>query len=322
MSEPSREPASPTQAPGAAPTTLPHTTPPRTGDRTGGVAPPPLPNRRRRRRGRQTALLAVASVAVLVVVIPLLYGVLTGFKDPGQIQNNPLGLPSPWNTDNYLDILGDGTFWRNAFNSLFIGLATVVLVVIVAALAAFIFARYAFRGREALFMLFAAGLMFPPAVAVLPLFVLLRQLGLLGSPWGVILPQAAFGLPLTIIILRTFFRGVPAEIEESAILDGCTTFGVFWRIMLPMARPAIAVVAVLALVTSWNNFLLPLLVLISERDWWTLPLGVQQFSGQFGQDTAQVLAYTMLATIPALAFFFVAERQIVAGIAPTVGSKG
>lgn len=322
MSELSRDSVSPVRARGPAPTTWPSTGDRRAGGRPTGTAPPPSPRRWRRRRGRQTALLAVASAAVLVIVIPLLYGVLTGFKDPAQIQNNPLGLPSPWNTNNYLDILGDGTFWRNAFNSLFIGLATVVLVVSVAALAAFIFARYAFRGREVLFMLFAAGLMFPPAVAVLPLFVLVRQLGLIGSPWGVILPQAAFGLPLTIIILRTFFRGVPAEIEESAVLDGCSTFGVFWRIMLPMARPALAVVAVLALVTSWNNFLLPLLVLISERSWWTLPLGVQQFSGQFGQDTARVLAYTMLATIPALAFFFVAERQIVAGIAPTVGSKG
>jgi len=261
-------------------------------------------------------------VAVVVIVVPILFGVIGGFKDPGQLQSNPLGPPSPWNVNNYVDILSDGRFWRNTFNSLFIGLATVALVVSASALAAFMFARYAFRGREVLFMLFAAGLMFPPAVAVLPLFVLLREIGLLSSPWGVILPQAAFGLPLTIIILRTFFRGIPAEIEESAVLDGCSTFGVFWRIMLPMARPALAVVAVLALVTSWNNFLLPLLVLISERDWWTLPLGVQQFSSQFGQDTARVLAYTMLATVPALAFFFVAERQIVAGIAPTVGSKG
>ncbi|HLU32408.1 MAG TPA: carbohydrate ABC transporter permease [Natronosporangium sp.] len=279
--------------------------------------------RRRRQRWRNARLATIAGVtALVVIVIPIMFGVIGGFKDPGQLQNNPLGLPSPWNVDNYVGILSEGRFWRNTFNSLFIGLATVVLVVSASALAAFMFARYAFRGREVLFMLFAAGLMFPPAVAVLPLFVLLREIGLLSSPWGVILPQAAFGLPLTIIILRTFFRGIPAEIEESAVLDGCSTFGVFWRIMLPMARPALAVVAVLALVTSWNNFLLPLLVLISERDWWTLPLGVQQFSSQYGQDTARVLAYTMLATVPALAFFFVAERQIVAGIAPTVGTKG
>jgi raffinose/stachyose/melibiose transport system permease protein len=292
----------------------------RTTARPAALRPSAL--RRRRPRRRAVVLFAIATAAGLVVALPVLFGVLSGFKDPFQMQNNALGLPSPWNVSNYTDILVDGTFWRATFNSLFVGLATVALVVSVSALAAFIFARYAFRGREVMFMFFAAGLMFPPAVAVLPLFVLLRELGLLGSPWGVILPQAAFGLPLTIIILRTFFRGIPAEIEESAVLDGCSTFGVFWRIMLPMARPALAVVSVLALVTSWNNFFMPLLVLISERDWWTLPLGVQQFSTRFGQDTALVLSYTMLATVPAVAFFFIAERQIVAGIAPTVGQKG
>lgn len=286
------------------------------------AATPPSPKRRRRHRRQKALLLAIASLVGLVVVLPVVYGVFSGFKDSFQMQNNPLGLPSPWNWRNYTGILADSVFWRSALNSVFIGVATVLIVVGVSALAAFIFARYSFRGREVLFMFFAAGLMFPAAVAVLPLFILLRESGMIGSPWGIILPQAAFGLPLTIIILRTFFRGIPAEIEESAILDGCSTFGVFWRIMLPMARPALAVVSVLTLVTSWNNFFLPLLVLVSERDWWTLPLGVQQFSSQFGQDTALVLAYTMLASVPALAFFFVAERQIVAGIAPTVGSKG
>lgn len=286
------------------------------------TAPPPSPKRRRRHLRKQAGLLAIATVVGLVVLLPVVYGVLSGFKDSFQMQENPLGLPSPWNWQNYTGILGDPVFWRSAVNSVFIGLATVAIVVAVSALAAFIFARYAFRGREVLFMYFAAGLMFPPAVAVLPLFILLRESDLIGSPWGIILPQAAFGLPLTMIILRTFFRGIPAEIEESAVLDGCNTFGVFWRIMLPMARPALAVVSVLALVTSWNNFFLPLLVLVSERDWWTLPLGVQQFSTRFGQDTALVLAYTMLASVPALAFFFIAERQIVQGIAPTVGTKG
>lgn len=294
----------------------------RTVARPGGRTLPPAATGHRRRQGRQAALFALTAAISLVIVVPLLYATITGFKDPAQIQNNPLGLPSPWNVDNYTGIFTDSTFWRTAFNSLFVALLTVVLGVSAASLAAFIFARYAFRGRELLFMLFAAGLMFPPAALMLPLFVLLRQFGLLGSPWGVILPQAAGAIPLTIIILRTFFRSIPAEVEESAVMDGCSTFGVFWRVMLPMARPALAVVAVLALVTSWNNFLLPLLVLISEREWWTLPLGVQQFQGQFGQDTARVMAYTVIATIPALAFFFVAERQIVQGIAPTVGTKG
>jgi raffinose/stachyose/melibiose transport system permease protein len=130
----------------------------------------------------------------------------------------------------------------------------------------------------------------------------------------VILPQAAFGLPMTIIILRSFFRNIPGEVEEAATLDGCSAFGFFWRILLPMARPALATVAVLAIVASWNNFMLPLVV-FNDPDLWTLPVGVQQFQGQYSDDTAKVLAYVTLSMIPALAFYAVAERQLIGGLA-------
>ena len=134
------------------------------------------------------------------------------------------------------------------------------------------FARVAFRGREALYTLFVLGLLFPVAVAILPLYILIRGLGLLDNPLGVALPQAAFQLPLTIVILRPFFRSIPIELEDAARIDGCGTFGFFWRILLPLSRPALATVAVLAVVQSWNAFLLPLLIL-SDQSQWTLPLG-------------------------------------------------
>lgn len=277
---------------------------------------------RRRHRTRSVVLFAIAAVIGLVIVVPIYFGVIGGFKDNAQLSTTPLALPSPWNFSNYTDVLTSGDFWRQVFNSVFVAFFTALITVMAGAMAAYVFARFAFRGRELLFMYFAAGLMFPAAVAILPLFVLLRQFNLLNSPWGVILPQAAFALPLTIIILRTFFRSIPPEIEESATLDGCSTFGIFWRIMLPMARPALSVVSVLALVTSWNNFLLPLVVLTRNQDWWTLPLGVMKFQGQWAAETALILAYVMLAMVPALLFFFIAERQIVAGIAPSSGSKG
>jgi raffinose/stachyose/melibiose transport system permease protein len=256
-------------------------------------------------------------IAILVgagILVPVAFGVLGGFKDNGQLSTNPFGLPSPWVPENYTSILSSSSFWRPMFNSTLIALATVVVLVLVAAMAAYVFARFNFRGREGLYTLFAAGLMFPFTVAILPLFVLLRELSLLNSPLGVILPQVAFGLPMTIIILRSFFRTIPGEVEEAAILDGCTPFGFFWRILLPMARPALATVSVLAIVASWNNFMLPLVV-FTDPSWWTLPVGVQQFQGQYADDTARVLAYVVLAMLPALAFYAVAERQLVGGLA-------
>jgi raffinose/stachyose/melibiose transport system permease protein len=264
-------------------------------------------------------ILHVLSIVVgAAVVVPIVFGVLGGFKDNGQLFTNPFGLPAPWHTENYTEALGSSAFWRQATNSLTIAVASTVLVVLIGAMAAYVFARYAFPGRELIFSIFAIGLMFPFAVAILPLFVLLRGMGLLDNPLGVILPQVAFGLPITIIILRSFFRGIPAEVEESAVLDGCGPFRFFWRILLPMSRPALGTVAVLAVVGSWNNYLLPLIV-FTDSKWWTLPLGVQQFQSQYSADTARILAYVTLAMLPSLICYAFAERQLINGLTSGIG---
>ncbi|SCL31579.1 raffinose/stachyose/melibiose transport system permease protein [Micromonospora nigra] len=268
-------------------------------------------------RTRHLLLHVVSVVIGALIVVPVGFGVLGGFKDNGQLSVNPLGLPDPWVPSNYVDILASDVFWRQVGNSTLIAVATTLVVVGASAMAAFVFARFAFRGREMLFTLFAVGLMFPFAVAILPLFILLRGMGLLDNPLGVILPQAAFGLPVTIIVLRQFFRTIPAEVEEAATLDGCSAFGFFWRILLPMARPALATVSVLAIVASWNNFMLPLVV-FTDQSWWTLPVGVQAFQGQYADDTARVLAYVVLSMVPALGFYAVAERQLIGGLSGSV----
>jgi raffinose/stachyose/melibiose transport system permease protein len=267
---------------------------------------------------KKPVLHLISIVIGLVILVPIIFGVLGGFKDNGQLTTNPIGLPDPWIFSNYADILTDSLFWKQLMNSTIVAVATTLIVVGFSAGAAYVFARFAFRGREFFFTLFAIGLMFPFAVAILPLFVLLRQMDLLNNPFGVILPQAAFGLPVTIIILRSFFRTIPGEIEESATLDGCGRFGFFWRVLLPMARPALATVSVLAVVGSWNGFFLPL-VIFQDPAWWTLPLGVTNFQEtEFSQNTAAVLAYVTLSMVPALLFYSVAERQLISGLSTGV----
>lgn len=277
--------------------------------------------RSRFRAGRLSAIGVTSGVVMLVVataiLVPIVYAVLGGFKTNGQIMANPVQvIPNPWVLDNYASVLfGEfaPTFWREFANSLIIALVSVAVTVGFASLAAFVFARFAFRGREALYTLFVFGLLFPSAVAILPLFILIRQVGLTGNLLGVALPQAAFALPLTIVILRPFFRAIPAELEDAARIDGCSSFGFFWRVLLPLARPALATVSVLAVVGTWNAFLLPLIVL-NGADQWTLPLGVMNFSTQFSSDQAKVLAFTVVSLIPAIAFYAVAERQLVGGL--------
>lgn len=269
--------------------------------------------RRRRRLAAQAPIYAVAILFAAIVLVPLLYVVLGGFRTTGQIAAKPVGLPDPWITSNYTEVLQSGTFWRQVWNSVLIASIATVVVVACGALAAFALSRYEFRGRESLYTLFTLGLLFPIAVAILPLYVLLRQLGMLDSALGVALPEAAFGLPITIVILRPFMRAVPSDLEDAAAIDGCTRFGFFWRIVLPLSRPALMTVAILAVITSWNVYILPLLVM-NDQSGWTLPLGVAQYSTEYTQDTAKILAFTALSMIPALVFFLFAERRIVGGL--------
>lgn len=260
----------------------------------------------------------IIGVAVAaVVLVPIVYGVMDGFKTNGDLVGNASLLPKEWVFTNYRDVLQSTQFWQQVWNSTVIAIFSVGIVVSFSALAAFVIARMKFRGREAVYTLFTLGLLFPPILAILPLFVLLRTVGLTDNPLGVALPQAAFGLPITIIILRPFFQSIPNELEDASKIDGCSTIGFFWHILLPLSRPALATVMVLALVGTWNDFNLPLIILNSTSNW-TLPLGVQNFSTEHNADWARILAFTSLSMLPAVIFYAIAERQIVAGL--TAGS--
>jgi raffinose/stachyose/melibiose transport system permease protein len=203
-------------------------------------------------------------------------------------------------------------------NSLFVMVGTTAGVVFVCGLAAFVFARMDFRGKDWLFNLFTLGLMFPINVAILPVYYVLRQMNEMGIQmidrlWGVILVQLAFQLSGNTLILRGFFTAIPSELQDAAYIDGCNNFDFFWRILLPLAKPALAAVAALTMIVSWNDLLVPLVVLNSDKRW-TLPLGTMQFQGQYGQDLALVSAFVALSAIPTIIFYIFAERQIVSGL--------
>lgn len=269
--------------------------------------------RRRRTWITQPTTYLVILLVLAITLVPMLYLILSGFRTTGQLGSNPNGLPHPWVWTNYATILTSAVFWQAVQNSAIIAVVATALAMVLGSMAAFALSRYAFRGREGLFLLFTAGLLFPLNIAALPLFLLLQKIGMNDNLFGVALPEAAFSLPVTIVILRPFMRAIPAELEDAATVDGATRIRFFVRILLPLSRPALITVGMLAFVTSWNTYLLPLIVL-STPSHFTLPLSVAMFQSQYSTDTAKVFAYTALSMLPALSIFVFAQRYLVGGL--------
>ncbi|HEY3410536.1 MAG TPA: carbohydrate ABC transporter permease [Propionicimonas sp.] len=259
----------------------------------------------------------VATVLISVCVAPVLYIIIGGFRSNSQITVNPSGWPDPWVLTNYTSVLTSSLFWQQFGNSMISALSTTVAAVALALMASFVIARYSFAGRNAMYALFAAGLMFPMTVAITPLYLLVKNIGLTNNLLGVILPQIAFALPTTVIILVPFLAAIPKELEEAASIDGASRLGFFFRMVLPLSLPGVITTGILVFIGAWNGYLLPLFILNDSKQY-TLPLGVQSFSSEHSVDTAAVLAFTSLSMIPALVFFSIFERRIVGGLTGAV----
>ncbi len=260
---------------------------------------------------------AVLFIVAGIVLIPLVATALGGLKSLGELRVNPFGLPSEWEWRNYWDILAGGRYWQLMGNSLVIAILTVVLTVAASAMAAFVFVHVRFFGSSFLLNYLLLGLMFPAATAILPLFIKIRDLGLLDTYWGVVLPQVAFGLAQSILLFRNYFRQLPADLFEAALIDGCGYFRFFWHIMLPLSRPILATVAVIVFVHSWNSYLLPLIVL-NRDELYPWPLGIMVYQGEYSTDWHLILAFITLTILPAIIMFFAAQKHIIAGL--TAGS--
>ena len=255
----------------------------------------------------------VLILVTLIIVVPIVIMVFGALKTRGEMFTHPYTPPIPMHWENFAQILTTPSFWTMLRNSLIVTLATTVGVVAASSLAAFVFARMHFRGKELAFNFLTLGLMFPITVAIMPVYLVIRQMHMIDSFAAVILVEIAFGVAGNTLILRGFFLSIPVELQDAASIDGCSTFGFFWRILLPLAKPALAAVAALTMIVSWNDLLTPL-VLLNSDSLWTLPLGTMQFQGQYSSDLALTAAFITLSALPALLFYIFAERQIVAGL--------
>ena len=249
----------------------------------------------------------------LLILFPLSATILGGFKTQGDLATNPFGLPRVWHLEFYGDIFGDQNFWRYLGNSLFISAFTAAITLLIASMAAYVFAQIRFFGSEYLFSYLLLGLMFPFAAAIIPLFIKVRDVGLLDTAWGVILPQVAYGLAFSILLFRSFFEELPKELFEAARVDGCGYIRFYFMFTLPLSLPIIATVATFIFVGSWNNYLLPL-IMLNGREQYTWPLGMLQFRGEYIVEWNKILAFVTLSLAPAIVFFLAAQKYIVAGL--------
>jgi len=255
----------------------------------------------------------VLSIIAAIILVPIVIMVFGALKTRGEMFTHPYTIPNPPRWENYAQILQTQSFWNMLGNSLITMLGSTAGVLLVCSLAAFVFARMQFRGKEAAFNFLTLGLMFPITVAIMPVYLVVRQMGLIDTLLAVIIVQTTFGISGNLLILRGFFTSIPMELQDAAYIDGCSSFGFFWRILLPLERPALAAIGALTMIISWNDLLTPL-VLLNKDSLWTLPLGTMQFQGQYSSDMALTAAFVTISALPVIIFYLFAERQIVSGL--------
>ncbi|WP_017557007.1 carbohydrate ABC transporter permease [Nocardiopsis baichengensis] len=281
------------------------------------AAPAPAPAAaapRRRRRISPTGAAATVSALVLAVLwlLPLVWALLTSFKPEAETTAVPIRwLPIGPTVEAYRQVIARGDIQQWLLNSTVISTLVTALTLVLCALAAYAFSRTSFRGRNALLLLFIAGIMVPPQVLIVPLFDQMRLLGMVDTYWGVALPQVV--APVMIFILKRFFDAIPHDYLEAAHLDGAGHLRVLVSVVLPMSGPILAAVGIFTFVQAWNNFLWPF-VATTDPALMTVPVGLGTVQGAYGIQYAQQMAAAVLGAAPLIAVFMLFQRQIVKGV--------
>jgi ABC-type glycerol-3-phosphate transport system permease component len=272
------------------------------------------------RRLADVATYLVLILGTAIIMIPPFWMLSASLKTVDKIFIfPPEWIPRPFTLDNYIRMFRDVPFPRFFLNSVIVSSCTIVGQTLSASIVGFGFARLRFPGRNIIFVIMLSTLMIPFQVTMIPLFVIMRWLGFLNSLKALIVP-AFFGSPFYIFLMRQYFMTLPFELDDAARIDGCNTFQIFWRIILPLASPALASVVVLEFLASWNSFVGPL-IFLNDQNKYTVSLGLSMFRNAFQTDWGGLMAASVLTTLPALIVFFLAQQKLIGGIALT-GIKG
>lgn len=267
----------------------------------------------RRPLGLRLLFQALLMGYALTVLLPLVIMLMNSVKSVKDIFTRPYGLPTTFQWSNYVQAWQQANFTAYMKNSVFVSLTTVLCVLAISSMAAYVLARFRFRGAALLQGLFLVGLMLPIRLAIIPLFLLMRDLRLVNTHLSLILIYTSSALPFAIFLLTTFMRNVPRSLEEAAVVEGAGWFIIYARIVLPLVRPALATVAIFNFMHTWNDFFFPL-IFLKKKSLMTIPVGISTFFGEYGNQWHLLFAGLAIAMVPVILVFLIMSRQFIAGL--------
>ena len=276
-------------------------------------ANPALATKVDRSRLIRAAVPALGLFWLVVTTLPFIFVVMTSLKSQQETFSGSVwSLPEKLNFENYLAVLNGG-FWTYLRNSVFVLVTSIILILVISSMAAYAFARLRFRLNKPLFGLIVAGMIVPIHITLIPIYLLIRNVGLYDTPFALIGPYVATALPVSIFILTEFMRQIPKELEEAAKLDGCGAFGIFWKVFLPLSGPGLSTVAIYNSIGLWNEFIFAY-VLTSNPANRTLPLAIWDFQGQYASNIPAILSVVTLTSLPLIVAYAFGQERIVKGM--------
>ena len=249
----------------------------------------------------------------ILCVYPLVWLFLASFKTNAELYTNTWGLPEQWSMTNYVNAVVKGGVFRYFGNSVIIAVSVVLVTVILATMASYAIARMHWKLANLTHSIFLLGMMIPIYALVIPLFSIFKGMGLLDTHLAVIIPQIAVGFPLAIFIICGFMRSIPTELEEAAIIDGCTVFQCFFKIILPIAKSSVVTVAVVQFINVWNDLLLPR-IFLTDSSKMKLPVGLTNFQAMYSTDYVGMIAAVIITIIPSIVVYILLHKQIMEGM--------
>lgn len=261
----------------------------------------------------QLLLRIVLILLLILLVTPVIWVILGSFKSNAEILNHPFGLPASFSFHNYISAWQLGHYGKYLSNTAYITFFGLILVVVVGSAAGYALAQISFKGRDLVFYLFLIGLTLPTQTIIIPLFYQLKSLGLVNTLWGVIFSMVGLGIPFGIFLMRNTFRDLPRELRESAYVDGAGEWRTFISIMLPMAKPGVLALVIFSFMSMWNEYLLPLVILIDPSKF-TIVVGLSAFSTEQTTNYSAIFAGSVISMIPIVLVYILFQRQFIEGV--------